>query len=135
MLKFMFSNNGGEWDFSMVFYFVPLFLVPTATILFWFRKKSGWMLLGIYLTYSAVSSIGLIIQTWNTEPFGIPAFDNIFPQTSPLTYILTLLFFAGTMWVISKENIREIFSINKKTMLMTVGIVTILSIILFVPYL
>ncbi|MCK4661466.1 MAG: hypothetical protein KAT68_01265 [Bacteroidales bacterium] len=135
ILKFMFGNNGGIWDFSIVFYFLPLFLVPTATILFWFRKKLGWILLGTYLTYSAVNSIGLLIQTWNMEPIGIPAFDDIFPQTSPITYILTFLFFVGTMWVISKENVREIFAINRKTMMMTIGIVSILTIVLFVPYL
>jgi hypothetical protein len=62
MLKFMLGNNGGEWDFSMALYFVPFFLVPIATVLFWFRKKIGWILLGIYLTYSAVNSIGLICR-------------------------------------------------------------------------
>ncbi len=135
MLKFMFSNSGGEWDFSIILYFVPLFLVPIAAALFWFRKKIGWILLVIYMTNSAVNSIGLLIQTWNMKSFGIPAFDSVFPQISPLTYILTFLYFAGIIWVISKGNIRNVYGINKKIMFITIGITTILTVVLFAPYL
>jgi hypothetical protein len=40
MLKFMFTDSYAEWDFSMVLYFFPLIIIPTATILFYMRKKN-----------------------------------------------------------------------------------------------
>lgn len=49
MISFMFTDSGAKWDFSMVLYFLPLLIVPTATILFFKRKKIGWTLLAIFL--------------------------------------------------------------------------------------
>ena len=134
MLQFIFNDSGGEWDLSMVLFFVPLLLLPVATILFWFRKKVGWIFLGAFLTYSAINVIGLLIMTWNMEPLGVPAIDSLFPQTSTATYILTFLFFGGTLWVLSKENIREQFNINRQTMLGTIGITTLLTVLIIAPY-
>lgn len=50
MLRFMFSGYG-EWDFNMVLSFLPLFLIIGATILFWTRKKIGWILLCTYISF------------------------------------------------------------------------------------
>lgn len=127
MISFMFTDSGAKWDFSMVLYFLPVLIVPTATILFFKRKKSGWTLLAIFLSYSAVSSIGLFILTLNREPSAFPSLDNIFPQTSPTTHIMTLLFFAGTLWTICKKEIREIYSVDKKYMFRTIGIIATLT--------
>lgn len=127
MISFMFTDSGANWDFSMVLYFLPLLIVPTATILFFKRKKIGWTLLAIFLSYSAVGSIGLFILTVNREPSNFPALDNIFPQPSPTTHIMTLLFFAGTLWTICKEAIREIYSVDKKYMFRTIGIIATIT--------
>ena len=127
MISFMFTDSEAKWDFSMVLYFWPLVIVPTATILFFKRKKFGWTLLAIFLTYSAVNSIGLFILAFNMNSSGISALDNIFPQTSPTTHIFTLLFFAGILWAICKEGIREIYTIDKKYMFKTIGIIATLT--------
>ena len=126
MLRFMFTDSYAEWDFSMVLYFLPLIVIPTATILFYMRKKIGWLLLTIFLAYSAVSAIGLFILTINMKPSGIGALDNLFPQILPLTYILGFVFFTGIIWVISREKIRTIYSISKWTMILTVAITALI---------
>lgn len=126
MISFMFTDSSAGWDFSMVLYFLPLVIVPTATILFYKRNKFGWLLLTMFLTYSAVSAIGLFILTMNMEPLGIPALDSIFPQTSPSTHILTFLFFAGTIWAISRENIRTVYTITMQTMILTISITAVI---------
>ena len=92
MLSFMFSGQG-EWDFSMILYFLPLIIIPTATILFWLRKKIGWILLCIYLSYSVVNTIGLIILTWDVQSSVNSALDSLFPVTSPTIYIMTSFIF------------------------------------------
>jgi len=125
MLRFMFTDSYAEWGFDMVLYFLPLIIIPTATILFYMRKKTGWLLLTMFLTYSAVLTIGMIILTMNMKPSGIEVLDNIFPQTPLLTYILVFLFYTGIIWAISREKIRIIYSINKLTMTLTISIVTL----------
>lgn len=129
MLKFMFSGQG-EWDFSMVLYFLPLILIPTASILFWLRKKFGWILLSYYLCFSAVNSISLIIMTWNMKPTGNAALDSLFPITSPSVYVMTSLFFVGTLWVINKQDLRQKFQIDKKTMIGTIVISVAISLLI-----
>ena len=125
MLKFMFTDSYSEWDFSMVLYFLPLIIIPTATILFYMRKKAGWLLLTIFLTYSAVSAIGMIILTMNRKQSGIEGLDSLFPQIPSLTYMLAFLFYSGIIWTISREKIRIIYSISKLTMTLTISIVTL----------
>ena len=62
----------------------------------------------------------------NMKPSGIGALDNLFPQILPLTYILGFVFFAGIIWVISREKIRTIYSISKWTMILTVAITALI---------
>lgn len=126
MISFVSTDNSSDWDFSMVLYFLPVVFVPTATILFYKRKKSGWILLTMFLTYSAILVIGLFILTINMEPLAIPALENIFPETSPFTHIFTFLFFAGTIWAITRKNIRAVYTITKQTMILTISITAII---------
>ena len=129
MLKFMFTDSYAEWDFSMVLYFLPLIIIPTATILFYMRKKTGWLLLTIFLTYSAVSVIGQFVLTIKMKPSGVSALDDIFPQVSPITYILSFLFFSGIIWTISRKKIRTIYFISSRAMILTISIVTLVMVL------
>lgn len=133
MLKFMFSGQG-EWDFSMGLYFLPLVLIPTASILFWLRKKFGWILLNFYLCFSVVNSISLIIMTWNMKQTGNAALDSLFPVTSPIVYIMTSLFFIGTLWVINMQDLKEKYQIDKKTMIGTIVISVAISLLIMTQF-
>lgn len=124
MLKFMFTSAGGKWDFSMVLYFLPYIILPTAGLLFWFRKKIGWTLATIYFSYTAVGAIPMFIMELNRKPTGVPALDGLFPATSPTVYIGTLLVFGGLTWNLCKENIREVYQVDKKSMFIALGIGT-----------
>lgn len=126
MIRFIFTDSSAAWDFSMVLYFLPLIIVPTATILFYKREKFGWLLLSLFLTYSAVSEIGLFILTINLQHSGFEALDSLFLETSPTTHLLTFLFFIGTIWAVSRENIRNVYTISKQTLILTVTITAII---------
>ncbi len=128
-VKFMLTEETGRWDLSMVEYFIPLITLPVAVILFGFRKKSGWILIAAYLTYSAISAFGLIIKTWNKEPGGISVLDSLFPQISTTTQILTTLFFVATLWVLTKKEITEYYNINRQTIIITIGIAAALTVL------
>jgi len=129
MLRYMFTDSGAKWDLSMVEYFFPLIVLPLAAFLFWKRKKSGWILLSIFLTYSAITAIGLFLMNIGRQPSGIPALESLFPTVSPITYIMTLIFFGGTLWLISKEEIRNIYKISKQTMFLTIGLTIAVNVI------
>ena len=126
MISFMFSNNSAEWDLSMVFYFLPLIVLPTAIFLFYKRKKIGWLILTIFTTYSTISAIGLFYMTMKMRQSDFHLFENIFTETSPVIQFFRFLFFVGTTWAISKENVRSNFAINKLTMILTVSITTLI---------
>lgn len=126
LLRFILTDSEGGWDMSMLEYFFPLIILPLATIYFWKRKKIGWILLSIFLTYSAISSIGLFFMSLGQQPLGNPALDVIFPIVSPIIYLFGLFVYVGTLWTISKEGIREIYQIDKKAMWRTIGIFAII---------
>lgn len=122
MLKFMFTDDGGKWDFSMVLYFFPFIILPTAGLLFWFRKKIGWTLATIYFSYTAAGAIPMFIVDLNRQPTGVPALDTLFLTTSPIHYIGSLLVFGGLTWTLCKENMREVYQVDKKSMFIALGI-------------
>ena len=127
MLQFQFENGISGWDLSMVEYFLPIFFLPLATILFWKRKRIGWIMLSAFLTYSGINAIGLFSITIGQQPIGIPAFDSAFPTVSPFSYLISFFFFSGTLWYICKETIRIKYHITKRSMINTLVIVTIIN--------
>ena len=129
MLRFMLADSFAEWDFSTVLYFLPLIALPTAVILFYLKKKIGWLLLTIFLTYSAVSAIGSMILALKWKPSGIEALDFLFQPSLPLTYLLGFLFFSGVIWTISRKNIRTIYSISNRTVILTISIVVFIVVL------
>lgn len=126
MLCFIFSNSAAVWDLSMVFYFIPLIALPTAIILFYKRKKTGWFIMAIFAIYSAISKVFLFIITLKLELSDFHSFDNIFVQISPAFHVFGFLFFVASVWTISKENVRNIFAVTKLTMILTVSVTTLI---------
>ena len=118
-----------RFPFESVLYLFPLILLPIATFAFWKRKTIGWILLTIFLTFSAVGAAWLLIRSFNWKPSGLTGLDNLFPRPSPMTYIIQLFFLIVTMYVLCKENIRKVFSIDKQKMTAIIcisGFVTLL---------
>jgi len=129
---YLFTDTSEGWDSSIVEYLFPLFLLPPATILFGFRKKSGWILLAVFLTYSAINTIGLTIITWNIHPGGVAWLEDLFPSVSPATYIMLTLFYAGTLGVLNKRAIKEQYQITLQTAILTMAITGGLALLLIV---
>ena len=129
LLRFMFTDSYAEWDFSMILPFLPFIVIPTAILLFYLRKKSGWILLTIVLIYVASSVIGQFILgiKMNGKLTGISTFDNLIPPTTLLVYMLGFfLGISGIIGVISRKEIRIIYSISQRTMILTIAIPALL---------
>lgn len=129
MFQIIFYEGISTWDLSMVEYFFPIIILPIAVTLYWKRKKIGWILLSIFLTYSAFNAVVLFFMNLGRETSGIPALENLFPTVSSGVYIMTLLFFGGFLFLNCKNGIRDIFKISKKAMFITIGLTLIVNLI------
>jgi hypothetical protein len=132
LIVFIFTNSQSKWDFGVVAYLLPILVLPVATLLFWRRKKYGWILLFIFLIYSVLTTIVSFILDFRSQHSGVEVIDNLFPVTSPATYLMRIFLFGACLWLICKNNIREVYSINKQTILITAGIgIALTGIIIF----
>ena len=119
-----------RFDFSSFLYFLPLVVLSTATFTFWKRKTIGWIILSFFLTYSAFGALWGIWESITRKSSGLAGFDNLFPRPSPMTYIIQLCFLGGTLYILSKPNIREVFKIEKQKMITTILVSGFLTLVL-----
>jgi len=132
MLRFMLSDDRAGWDLSMLLYIFPIILLPLGTVLFWRRKKSGWLLLVIYLTYTAIGAIISIILGWNLHQSGVGSLDNLFPSTSLIVFVWSFVFNGGILWGICKTNIRNVYNVNTRNIFTSIGIGVLFTILTIV---
>ncbi|HNO70679.1 MAG TPA: hypothetical protein PKO16_02785 [Bacteroidia bacterium] len=124
MLKFCITDNISNWDISLVLYLIPFVLIPTAIILFWLKKKLGWILLCAFLSYTAFSSIYNFIIHYKSPS---TTFDIIFPKPSTFIQIILIFYFGGALIYLCKKPIRDTYMIEKHIMIRVIGIVYILT--------
>jgi len=74
----------------------PIIILPIALIVFWNRKRIGWILFAVYLTFCATDSILVLVQSFTIDS------------------IIRCLFFIGALLFICKQNILDVYSINRK---------------------
>ncbi len=106
---------------------LPIILLPVAIFTFLKKWQIGWTLLTTFLTFSIVSVMWALYQSLSWRPSGLTGLDNLFPRPSPMTYIIQLLFFVGTLYLLSKRNMRDPFSISKGKMQMTIVTTAVVS--------
>jgi len=105
----------------MLDFLLPLVILPIATYLFWKRKKIGWILLAIFLTYSAIIALIIFFMSLKRETSGFGNFEALFPTVSPISHFLTFVFFSGSLWAISKKEIRAYYNIKNTTLYKVIG--------------
>lgn len=116
-----------NFPFESILYLLFLLIPPTAIFTFWKRISIGWILLAMFLTFSTVEVLWIFVDTLKRKPSEFADLDILFPKSSPITYIIQTLFFIGTLFVICKTNIREVFSIDKQKMFATIVLTGLLT--------
>lgn len=120
MFQILLHEGISEWDFSMAEYFFPIILLPIGVFLFWKRRMIGWILLSIFLAYSALNTIILFFMNLDRQSSGISTLEEIFPILSPAVYLMTLLFFGSFFYLICKQDVRAIFKVPKRAIRLTI---------------
>jgi len=126
--RFMFTSSYADWHISIAPHILTLIAYPVGIVLFYLKKKLGWLLFAIFFTLSAISPIWFIILAivWD---FPLP------PQTIQTHILLLFAFYVGMIWLISREKIRTIYSVSKRTMILAiVGTVVVVGIILAISF-
>ena len=118
MMKFMLTNSLSEWDLSTVLYIFPIVLLPTGLLFFGLRKKIGWILMCVYFTHNIVNAIWIFLPTLGKL------------QSHSVTYIVIILIFGTTLWLINRNNLKNDFNIDTKIALATIVSTTILTTLL-----
>ena len=131
---YLFTDSYAEWGISELITFLPLMIITVSVILFWFRKRWGWILLAAYLTYTAVSALGLIMVSWNMKPVENSFFESFVTLPPTSGFIMLFLFYGGALWAINRKKIKIQFNINPTTALTIMVISLGLTLFYIAPY-
>lgn len=101
-----------KYPFKLGLYFVLLLLLPAALILFRKRKPAGWILLVIYLVFSLVAVCWFFFITYKMQASGVLQIRDLVSVSSLLTSVFQLLLFSGTIYVVTRKDMRDLFSIS-----------------------
>jgi len=93
------------------------FVMPVLSIFFFYkRKKIGWILLVMLLTYSAVFEVLQIIAVSSLKEESL-----VFIRPPSLFSLITgFLFYSLTIWAICKKSLRDVFKVDKETALKSI---------------
>jgi hypothetical protein len=89
----------------------PIVILPIALIIFSNRKRIGWILLAIYITFCATDSALLLVQHFTIDS------------------IIRLIFFVGTLLLICNKKISETYSVSKKRKEITIIATVLLTLV------
>lgn len=125
----VYLKDFSRFPFETVLFFFPFIFIVVVIVTFWKRKPIGWILLSIFLTYAFVCAFLFLITSFNRNNYNDTVIDTLFPRQGITTYLFQLLFLAATMYVICKQNIRQVYSISKRKMAVTIGVTALLTLI------
>ncbi len=128
LLKYMFTYGSGKWSFAMIMYFFrPLIVAPIAAVLFALREKYGWVLLSGYFIYLAVNTLALLYLAFRTPTRPGDAVSGLSPSVSVDSLLGWAIFNAGCLYFMFKKDVREIYYVNTKSIVIAAGFGVLLT--------
>ncbi|MBX2956550.1 MAG: hypothetical protein KF846_10350 [Cyclobacteriaceae bacterium] len=119
-----------NWDLSSVIWFAPYIYLPATIIFLLAKRKAGWTMLTIWLTYTTASIFFAYYQerkfasSFSTESDGI--FQLIETPTYGLAYyLIQAAIFLSIAYYLNTQTIKTLYSIDRVTAIasMTFGVV------------
>lgn len=107
-----------KFPFESACIIMPIILLHVGTIFFLFRKKAGWILSVLHLSFEILLAVYMIFVTISFRP----AADDLvyFRQPSFTTYILPLLIYGSLLYMLCRKDIRNAFAISSQATLATI---------------
>jgi hypothetical protein len=109
---------------------------PITVVLFWKRKKTGWLLLTIYLCLSVFLSLAGLRQYWKLQGLAedMSLSRNLFPAVSPGPILLGLAFYTTLLLLICRPRLRVFYKVRKKLMFGVIGVTTLILLLIASVY-
>lgn len=108
-------------------YLLPHILWLMAIITFGLRKKVGWILLVIFLSFLTMSTFWMFMSDFNRGRSQYSVFNEMFEHVSVTTFLITMLFIAGNLYVLCKKKIRDVYSVSSHTAKVAIGFTMLLT--------
>jgi hypothetical protein len=106
-------------------FLLPFVIAPFAAYHFWRKRTLGWQLLAVYLTYSIVQVLAIVMDKVIFVSGEVGA--QVFPRTSAAAYIILLFMLCSLLFVICKQRIRYAMNVDRTRMYAAVAITAYLS--------
>jgi hypothetical protein len=124
----MFTYGSGKWSFAMITYFFrPLIVAPIAAVLFALREKYGWVLLSGYFIYLAVNTLALLYLAFKHPIRPGDAVSGLSPSVSVDSMVGWAIFNAGCLYFMFKKDVRDIYAISPKSIVIAAGFGVLLT--------
>jgi hypothetical protein len=109
----------------------PYVILPVSIYQLWRKQRLGWTLFVIYLTFRLLVETSMFYYALTWEPTGFDWMDKLIKPSIP-KIVLRLLFAAGTLFAMCRQNMRSLFSIDRKKMALTISITAVVSVLVFI---
>ena len=133
--QFLITQSSPSLSLILILSFGLLY-TPLTTILFWKRKKAGWVLLAIYLCVSIYLDLLSLVQCWRLR--GIVAdrslSEKLIPVISPGPILLSLVFYMAVILFICKPRLRVFYRVKQKPMFGIIGLTALILVIITCIY-
>jgi hypothetical protein len=101
-LEHYFGDNALDFDWAVAELTIPLVWLLIAAILFGLKRKAGWVLMFAYFIKAAIGSV---------------VFAVYFERSSSIAQSLVIaLIFGAAAYTIARNDLREVFNVNKTVM-------------------
>lgn len=129
-IRFVFTNATAKWDRSVAYVFFPYIYLP-ITIYFLLKKsKIGWTMFSVWLTFSTLTGVYGYISELNL--YSTPGF-MLFAPKGFAYYLAVVLFFGSLLFYFNTKSIKEIFAVERKRQLYSIGLTAIATTIQWWP--
>lgn len=118
-------------DFSFLYALASCLFLPIATVLFWLRRKLGWIMMTTFITYSLSSFLAYIIMSYAQDDSQLSFFDGRYFQRHSIWYFLTPFLFGGALWIVNMRSLGERFGIQPSFRWLPVLIVLLNFLVIF----
>lgn len=105
------GDSYGSFGYTIILF--PVLVQITAIVFFWMRKHIGWILLAAFCSYSLVQQLYALYLSITLQ-FGYDGFSQFFPSPPPAAFIISIIFYAGTLLVMKRPDVMEIFKMDKQ---------------------
>jgi hypothetical protein len=118
----LYTRTFFENPLDSVVVLLPAVLLPIAVVYFMLGKRIGWILFAGFLTYSSVWALRILASSFNWPRSDMDGFDSLFPQPSITAQVLSLVFYLGTLYMISQADFRNQYNLTRTTAFKVFGV-------------